>query len=357
MVVANASKPATIREGAARAGVSTATVSRALRGGASVDPATRKRVEKAARDLRYRPSGVARSLKLRATQTLGLIVTDIQNPYFPQIVRAVEDVARVRDYSVILADGRRDADREIQSLELLAERQVDGLLIASSALTERHHRWIKERPCPVVIINSSSAAVDVPAVLSDNDAGGRLVAAHLLELGHRKIAYIGAAESDNVAVNERLEGMRSLLDEDERATEPLRTVFGTAGVDGGERSAREALEQAPEVTALACYNDLTAVGALRGVRSAGLRVPEDVTVVGFDDIELAPYVEPSLTTVRQATDEMGRWAVNKLLDLVVAPVEDDEAVEAAVDADRAMPERIPVELIVRRSSGPPPLHR
>lgn len=354
--MAKVNKPATIREVASRAGVSTATVSRALRGGASVDPDTRKRVEAAARELRYRPSGVARSLKLRSTQTIGLIVTDIENPYFPQIVRAVEDVARARDYSVILADGRRDADREIHSLELLAERQVDGLLIASSALTERHHRWIDERPCPVVIINSPSTTPDVPAVLSDNVAGGRLVAEHLLDLGHRRIAYLGASESGNAAVNERLQGMRSVLAEDQRADGPLRTVFGMAGVDGGERSAVEALELGPRITALACYNDLTAVGALRGVRSAGLRVPEDVSVVGFDDIELARYVEPPLSTVRQATHEMGRWAVNKLLESMVATADGSDS-DGPAATDPTAPERIPVELVVRRSSGVPPPNR
>lgn len=350
--MARASKPATIREVASRAGVSTATVSRALRGRASVDPATRKRVERAARELRYRPSGVARSLKLRTTQTLGLIVTDIENPYFPQIVRAVEDAARERDYSVILADGRRDPGREIQSLELLAHRQVDGLLIASSALTERHHRWIEERPCPVVIINSPSSASDVSAVLSDNDAGGRLVAGHLLDLGHREIAYIGVAESHNVAVEERLLGMRASLAEDPRSTAELRTVLGIAGVDGGERSARDILRRWPKVTAIACYNDLTAVGALRGLRSAGLAVPEDMSLVGFDDIEFAPYMEPSLTTVRQSTDQMGRRAVATLLASIEAPPGERADEHGGDDVPNV--ERIPVELVVRRSTGPAP---
>lgn len=345
MAAAPVSRPATIRDVAARAGVSTATVSRSLRGGVGVEPATRARVEEAVRELRYRPSGVARSLKLRSTQTLGLIVTDIENPYFPQIIRAVEDAARTRGYSVLLADGRRDQTREIQSLELLAVREVDGLLIASAALTERHHTWLDERPCPVVIMNSGSVVGSVPAVLSDNAEGGRLVVEHLIGLGHRYLTYLATPASGNLAVEERLQGVRAGLAGAARSETDLKIVNGDGGVEGGERAAREALRAHPETTALICYNDLTAVGALRGVHAMGMDVPGDVSVVGFDDIELAPYVEPQLTTVRQDTTQMGQWAVSTLLRLI-AEASAGEAAEAP-----AKTQRIPVEMVVRGSSG------
>jgi DNA-binding LacI/PurR family transcriptional regulator len=340
----------TIRDVAERAGVSTATVSRALQGTAGVTPATRARVEAAAQALRYRPSGVARSLKLRATSTIGLIVTDIENPYFPQVIRAVEDSARERGYSVVLADGRRDQAREIQSLENLATREVDGLLIASSALTERHRSWIEESPCPVVIINGESSLPAVPAVLSDNRAGGQLAAGHVSGLGHRSICYVAAPRSSNVAVEERLGGVRSALLERGVAGASVRVVEGDGTVEGGERAAREALGRYPETTALICYNDLSAVGALHGLAAVGLRVPHDVSVVGFDDIEIAPYVLPPLTTIRQATDEMGRWAVMTLLDAIELAGR-----EASPGSQPATPdvERIPVRLIVRASTGPP----
>ena len=342
------SRPSTIRDVASRAGVSTATVSRALRGGAGVDPATRSRVQDAARDLRYRPSGVARSLKLRSTQTIGLIVTDIENPYFPLIVRAVEDAARQRDYSVILANGKRDVSREIQSLELLAGRQVDGLLIASTALTEHHRSWIDERPCPVVIINGGSYTADVPAVLSDNVAGGRMAVEHLLGLGHQRLAYVGDTTTGNVAVTERLGGVRAAAEE---AGAVLRVVHGNGHVDGAAQAAREVMERWPDTTAVVCYNDLAAVGALRGVRSLGLRIPSSVSVVGFDDIELAPYVDPPLTTVRQATDEIGRWAVDRLIDTITDTAEPHASSRESLE-EQAMPVRVPVELVVRESTGP-----
>lgn len=347
--LSRATRSATVREVAARAGVSTATVSRALRGQTSVDPATRRRVEEAARALRYRPSGVARSLKLRHTDTVGLIVTDIENPYFPQVIRAVEDAARTRGYAVVLADGRREPEREIGSLETLAERQVDGLLIASSALTERHRAWIMERPCPVVIINSDSRLPAVPAVLSDNESGGRLVAEHLLGLGHRHMTYVAAPGSANVAVEERLRGVRSALLAQGILRAALDVVDGDGSVEGGERAARQALQRRPTTTALICYNDLTAVGALRAMRALGRHVPGDVSVVGFDDIELAPYVVPALTTVRQDVSEMASWAVETLLRLV-AP---DRSAGAGSGSDlEPLVRRVPVVLVVRDSTGP-----
>jgi LacI family transcriptional regulator, repressor for deo operon, udp, cdd, tsx, nupC, and nupG len=331
---------ATIRDVAARADVSTATVSRAMRSEAGVDPATRDRVLAAARALHYRPSGVARSLKLRATRTLGLIITDIENPYFPQVVRAVEDAAREHGYSVLLADGRRDQAREVESLEILAERRVDGLLVASSALTAHHRRWLAESPCPVVILNGESPLPSLPAVLSDNLAGGRLQAEHVLALGHRAVGYLAAPKAGYVAVSERLAGVRSAIAAARLEPDALRVTAGDGRVDGGVRAAREALASRPETTALLCYNDLTAVGALRGLRALGLRIPDDVSVVGFDDIDMAPYVDPPLTTVRQATDVIGRWAVERL----VTAIETGEPAPSGV-------ERVPVRVVVRASTA------
>jgi DNA-binding LacI/PurR family transcriptional regulator len=310
--MSSASRPATVRDVAARAGVSIATVSRAVRGHANVDPRTRKRVEEAARQLSYRPSGVARSLRLRSTRTIGLIVTDIENPFFPQIVSAVEDAARERGYSVLLADGRRDPDREIGSLDVLAERQVDGLIIASTALTSRHKARIRDVPCPVVIVNGESSVAAVPAVVSDNRSGGRLAAEHLLSLGHRRLAYLAAPSVDRWAVRERIAGVRSAIREHSGRGASVAIVVAAEGVEAGETAARTALQAEPRTTALICYNDLTAIGAVRGLRGLGLSVPDDVSVVGFDDIEMASYVDPPLTTIRQATGEMGRWALASL---------------------------------------------
>jgi DNA-binding LacI/PurR family transcriptional regulator len=348
-------KPATIREVAARAGVSTATVSRSLRGGAGVEPATRKRVEDAARALRYRPSGVARSLKLRATSTVGLIVTDIENPYFPQIVSAVEDAARERGYTVLLADGRRDPDRELQSLDILAEREVDGMIIASTAVSRRHHERIGELTCPTVIVNSESTVPGVPAVMSDNVMGGRLAAEHVLELGHRAIVFVGDDDEPNSAVQARIKGARTAVSEHSGEEVSFRAVasvgIGDGSVEGGIRAARELVGESFAETAILSRNDLTAIGVMRGLINAGLRVPQDISVVGYDDIELAAYVDPALTTVRQSTEVMARLAVANLFERL------DHARGAAdggAEAPAGETTRVPVELVRRASSGPPP---
>jgi LacI family transcriptional regulator len=341
-------KAPTIRDVAARAGVSTATVSRSLRRSPDVRPQTRARVEDAARELRYRPSGVARSLKLRSTRTIGVIVTDIGNPYFPQVVSAIEDAARERGYSVLLADGRGDPEREVESLDLLGEREVDGLIIASSELTGRHQDRIREVACPVVIINSESTVAAVPAFVSDNEAGGRLAAAHLYALGHRYISYLATPRAENRAARERLAGSSTRLQQLGLPADALAIVPTEEGIAGGDEAARAALRQRPATTALLCYNDLTAIGAIRGLRATGLDVPRDVSIIGFDDIEMAPYVDPALTTIRQATREMALAAAASLFARIDSG---REPTAGEVGGEPGVTRRLPVELIIRETTA------
>jgi LacI family transcriptional regulator, galactose operon repressor len=345
------SKPATIRDVAARAGVSTATVSRSLRGHANVSPETRAAVSQAASELHYRPSGVARSLKLRNTRTIGLIVTDIENPFYPQIVRAIEDAARAWGYSVLLADGRRDPDREIESLEVLAEREVDGMIIASTALTRRHTARIRELRCPVVIVNGESTVPSVPAVLSDNVMGGRLAAEHLLALGHRQLAFVVLPDVDPAAMEQRVNGVRAAIATFGADDIDLAVVGGETGVAGGDAAVRLALASSPSTSAFICANDLTAIGAIRGLRAVGRAVPHDVSVVGFDDIDIVPHLDPPLTTIHQSTTEMGTWAVANLGERIAArPGERGDAM--ATTPGPTM--RLKVALVIRGSTMAPP---
>ncbi|HET7677462.1 MAG TPA: LacI family DNA-binding transcriptional regulator [Candidatus Limnocylindrales bacterium] len=333
---------ATIRDVARQAGVSTATVSRVLAGKSGVRPGTVARVTDAVEALDYRPSGVARSLKRRTTRTLGLVVTDILNPFYPEVVRAVEAAARMRGYSVILCNGDEDPEREARSLELLLERRVDGIIIASSRLTSRHVRWLERAPIPVVAVNSVPSVAGIPAILSDNVAGGRIAASHLAGLGHEAIGYITAPET-NAAVSERLEGARRGLAAAGVEARRMPVVVGDGHVAGGERAAHELFGSHADLSALLCHNDLTAIGAIRAVRARGRRVPGDVSVVGFDDIDLAAYVEPALTTVVQEKAEMGRWAVETLAAHLAG--QDGGSDDPVV--------RLPVSLRVRASTAPP----
>lgn len=331
---------ATIADVAARAGVSTATVSRVLAGLGGASSETKARVLDAAHALDYRPSEVARALKRRSTQTLGLVITDIENPYFPQLVRSVEDAARALGYSVLLCNASDDPEREAGYLDLLADRRVDGLIIAASSLGVRHAEWLSSPPVPVVLVNTAAPDVGLPAITSDNEGGGRISAEHLLGLGHRRFGYL-MPPPRNVDAPARLDGVMSALRAAGLGPDALTVAHAEPLVEGGGSAAHEVLDRAPATTALMAYNDLMAIGALRAVRQRHCQVPATISVVGFDDIALAAYVDPPLTTVSQRTEEMARWAVDRLTS----------------DGSQGVPPtsvRLPVDLQVRESSGPAP---
>jgi LacI family transcriptional regulator len=344
--------PATIGDVARRAGVSTATVSRVLAGQGRARPETRERVLVAARELGYRPSGVARSLRQRATRTIGLIVTDIENPFFPQLVRAVEDAARDLGYAILLCNADDDPERESGYLDLLVDRWVDGIVIAASSLGGRHREWLADAPLPIVLVNSSEEALGLSTIASDNATGAAAAAGHLLSLGHRRFGVL-TPPPRNVDGPARLEGARLALAEGGVAADAVTVAVGSAGVAGGQAATAEILAADPAVTAIVAYNDLMAIGAMRAVRAAGRAVPSGVSVVGFDDVDLAAYVDPPLTTIAQATSEMGRWAVTRLAEELAA--------RAAIRADgngheplAAAHVVLPVSLRVRESTGPAP---
>ncbi len=303
---------ATIADVAHRAGVSTATVSRVLSGAAPAREATRTRVLEAAEALGYRPSGLGRALKRRATLTIGLLVTDIGNPFFPQIVRAVEDEAHARGYGVVLGNASDDPDRELAYIDLLLDRRVDGLIVASSRATRRHADRLAAARMPVVLLNSEAPAAGLHGLATDHRAGARLAVEHLLALGHRRIVHIGAADALAAAAAPRREGLRGGMAAAGLDPDSLIVVTSDGTVEGGARAAAAMLRGDTRPTAVACYNDLVAIGVLRTLRQAGVAIPGEMSVVGFDDIELAAWTDPPLTTVRQPTGELGRRAVERI---------------------------------------------
>jgi LacI family transcriptional regulator len=340
----------TIGDVADRAGVSTATVSRVLSGSVKARAATRERVLIAVRELGYRPSGVARSLKLQRTQTMGVIISDVENPYFAEMVRGIEDVARELDYALLLCNGAEDPEREAAYLELLVERRVDGIVIATSGVGKRHARWLGQAPVPVVMVNSETPVPGVPTILSDNREGGRLAGGLLVRLGHRQLGHLSAPAA-HAAAAPRLAGLRDALKAAGLGGDCLAIAEGDGHVAGGERAMFELLEAAPDVTGVVCYNDLTAIGALRALRARGRRVPADVSVIGFDNLDLSAYVDPPLTTIVQQKQAMARWAVERLVRIIKAgPRSPDEA--AAHGSDKVV--RLPVALLERESTGPAP---
>jgi LacI family transcriptional regulator len=328
---------ATIANVAARAGVSTATVSRVLAGAGNVRPDTRARVLEAVAALNYRPSGVARALRRQATATLGLVVTDIANPFYPELVLGVEDEARRRGFSVLLCNAAEDIDRESAYLDLLLERRVDAAIIASGGMARRHASRLADFPVPVVFVNVQPSPNGIPAVACDDHTGGWLAARHLLSCGHRQLLHI-AGPADAGETSQRVDGVRAAV-----AAHPgaeLIVVDSDGHLEGGRRTMMRAAQMVTPPFGVVAHNDLTAIGALSVLRDLGLGVPNDVGVVGFDDIMLSAYVAPPLTTVKQEKYGMGVWGID-----AVARRLNGEVVEGAM---------LPVELIVRRSTAPLP---
>ncbi|MDP2349873.1 MAG: LacI family DNA-binding transcriptional regulator, partial [Chloroflexota bacterium] len=302
-------------------------------------------VMSAAVELGYRPSGVARSLRMKRTQTLGLIVTDIQNPFFPELVQAADMAARSLGYSILLGSAAYDEHRAMHYLDLMVDRRVDGMIIASSQLSEESRLWLLSSPVPIVVVNAEPTGLPVMVITSDNVGGARLAVEHLVGLGHRRIAYVRGLEAFT-ADGPRLLGFRRACRDAGLLEGDCPELLGDAQFEGGERAATEILERGLDVTAIACYNDMTAIGVLRALRSARRPVPDEMSVIGCDDIAAASWVVPSLSTVAQQKSEMGRLAVEYLAG----------ALDGATDAATPRTILLPMVLRGRESTGPAPGH-
>ena len=333
---------ATIADVARRSGVSTATVSRVLSGAVPARAATRERVLAAALELDYRPSGIARALKRHETRIIGLLITDIGNPFFPQVVRTIEDEAHRRGYGVVLCNAADDPERELAYLDLLVERRVDGLIVASARMTRRHAERLSTVPMPVVLVNAQAPGARLPAITVAHRHGARMATEHLLSLGHRRLAHLAGPLAQAGAARLRRAGVADALRAAGIDPGSLVVAEGNEHVDGGARATEQLLGDASPPTGIVCYNDLSAIGALRAIRAAGLRVPADVSVIGFDDIEPAAWTDPPLTTIRQPTADLGRWAVERL---TTTPTDEAAASPQVV---------LEPSLVVRGSTGPPP---
>jgi DNA-binding LacI/PurR family transcriptional regulator len=323
--------PVTIAEVAATANVSTATVSRVLSGSTNVTAATRAHVQEVVHRLGYRPSAVARSLRRRSTTVYGLIVTDISNPFFSEMVRGAEDAALARGRSVLLCNGDADPEREHLYLRVLVEHRVDALVVASDPLILRHRATLENFPAAVVLVNSD-LDVALPCITSDNRLGGRLAAQHVAGLGYSRFAAM-RGPGDAGRVPSRLAGIHEVVPPDVLALEP-----STGDISGGEVAMARLAERIRPPFAVLCHNDLEAIGALAHCRRLGWRVPDDVAIMGFDDIPLSAYVDPPLSTIAQDMYALGVAAIDLVARL--------ETGWSGGDVEYR-----PVNLVVRRSTA------
>lgn len=332
----DAPMPATMADVAEQAGVSVTTVSHVINETRPVSDDLRVRVTSAMAELGYQPNRLARSLRRGQTFTLGMIVPDNANPYFAEVARHIEETAYRNKYSLILCNSEGDRMREGFYINVLLEKQVDGLiLVAAGSSTENISAL--QMP-PMVVVDRDLPHLMADAVLTENGQGGRLATQHLLDLGHRRIACITGA-SDVTPTAERATGYRSaLLDAGVGVDESL-VVKGDFHYASGYAAAKGLLTGPNPPTAIFACNDLMAVGAISAGVELGLGIPDDLSVVGFDNVQLASFTNPPLTTIAQPKHDMGALAVSLLLERM---------------ADPTLPPRrrwLDVELVVRGSTA------
>jgi DNA-binding LacI/PurR family transcriptional regulator len=333
----------TIYSVAQRAGVSTATVSRALNGTGQIAPATRQAIDDAVRELGYRPSGVARSLRTKSTQTIALLLPDITNPFYPGLVRGVQLGARRRGYLMLLASAEGDPDGEQEYLELFRANAVDGALVVGVSIGADGIGAAMAGGFPIVSMDRSVDSPDVPLVQVDNRGGARMAVEHLVELGHRRIAHVCGPLTLEIT-RERLAGYRDGLEAAGLPFDDELLVEGDYEEGGGVAAADRLVAAGVAFTAVFAGNDLTAIGVMGGLQARGVRVPGDVSVVGFDDVRLASYVTPALTTIHQPADRIGERAAALLVDVI----------RGRRRAERVGHVLLPPTLVVRASTAPPP---
>ena len=299
---------ATIRDVSQLAQVSQATVSRVLNGGAPVSPAKRAAVLAAIERLDYRPNAFARSLATNRSGAIGALVSELSSHVYGDIIRGIESVAEEHGMHLVVSSGHARSDAEQRSYDFLTQRRTDALILQVDATTDDTlAEWSARGELPIVVVGRYIPALADRCVYLDNVTGGALATRHLIERGHRRIAHIAGLMRIPDA-RDRLEGYRKGLAAHGIAFDETLVAPGDFVEDGGERAMHSLLERGGDFSAVFVANDQSAAGALKALRDAGKRVPEDVSVIGFDDTLIAHYLSPTLPTVRQPFDEMGQAA-------------------------------------------------
>ncbi|MFP4638133.1 MAG: LacI family DNA-binding transcriptional regulator [Spirochaetaceae bacterium] len=329
---------ATMKDVARRAGVSASTVSHIINNTRYVSADLTERVMQAIEELEYRPYGLARSLRTKHSHTLGVLIPDNTNPYFAEVARLLEDECFDRGYNVIICNTEQDPKKELIYLRLLTEKAADGIVFVSTGDDAEAIDALGRQRITSVLVDRDIPELDLDKVVSDNETGAYVATRHLLDLRHRRIACI-AGPSGIASTEERLSGYRRAMEE---AGLEGRVLYGDFQVESGYHAFRRLRAEGSLPTAVFASNDLMAMGVLHGAAEYGIAVPRELSVVGFDDIQLASYAVPSLTTVRQAKQRIVAEAVQLLLGRVDG--------EISGNARRRV---LTPELVVRSSSGPP----
>jgi LacI family transcriptional regulator len=330
-----------IRDVAKRAGVAPITVSRVINDSGSVSAKTRTRVEEAIQELGYVPNRLARSLRLSRTHTLALVVTDITNPFWTTIVRGVEDAAQDAGFNVILCNTDESEAKQEQYLDVLLQKRVDGILLVPASSSAEPVDRVQRQNLPLVVLDRRVCSAQVDVVRGDSEEGAHQLVRHLLSLGHRRVAVLSGPKDVSTA-EDRVIGYRRALAESGVEVRADWVLYGRFSKESGYEMTQQVLATAPRPTALFAGNNFIAIGVLLALKDAGLRIPEDISVVAFDDLMANLAVDPFLTVVDQPSYEMGRQAAELLL-----------ARLSGSAADGYQEIVLPTKLTVRRSSGQP----
>ncbi len=327
---------------AAAAGVAPSTVSRALQDHPRISQARRAQIKALAEQMGYRPNQVARSLVTGRSHTLGVVITDVTDPFVAEVMRGAELASRDAGYTLFFASSDRDPERELEAIRLLLAREVEGIIVISGRAAARYAQLRDPDQLgadwPLVLVNNQQTGPGLYSVRMDNRAGAIAAVSYLKSLGHRRIAFVAGPERGRSS-RERLEGYRQGMAVNGLGPAAELVVSGAGLLEDGPRAlaALMALPQPP--TAVLCYNDLAAIGLLGAAARAGLRVPADLSVVGYDNIPFSAFTVPALTTVDQPKGQMGRLAV----EICLAALEDRPAEDVVLAG----------KLIIRESAAPP----
>lgn len=327
-----------IREVARLAKVSTATVSRTINGSDKVTAETKERVQRAIDQLKFYPNTWARALGSGRSSLYGLIISDITNPFFPELVKSFEDMAVQYGQEVLVANTNYDPARMEVCVSRMLQRKVDGVAIMTSEMEEKLITEFHNREIPLVFLDTGTAQHLASNIVIDYAAGVNAAVEHIVSLGHRAIAFI-AGPSGLRSARIRREAFAACLDEKGIGAGLMEE--GNHQVDGGHEAMARLLRGKKRPTAVLASNDMTAIGALGAIHEHGLRVPEDISLVGFDDIHISAFTQPALTTVRLSREEIARVAFRALY-------------SSRQDGGKGAEYTVRPELVVRRSTAPAP---
>jgi DNA-binding LacI/PurR family transcriptional regulator len=332
----------TVKDIAKKAGVSHSTVSRALHGSSLIADETIKRIRQIANEMGYSPSAAARALKTNRSQVLGIVLSSVEDPFFSEILQGIEGGVQGSGYSLFIAAAHRDAEREYGIVRAMVEHRVDGVIICSTSFSEEQSGQLTQYGVPMVVINNQAAEDFRYSIYHDDVDGSRQVTRHLIELGHRKIAYLGNSLSGRTTLD-RLTGFRQEMGSNGLAV-PAEYIHEVPGGDpeNGMDAAQHFLTLPERPTALVCYNDMLAIGVLKGFQQLGIRAPEEISITGFDNIIFSAYTNPPLTTFDQPKRFIGMEAARLLLGLLKHDLDDGEKVKM-----------LRGELLVRASTSAP----